>query len=357
MRAIGGKMKINSQSIMQVKSLIIDGIKIDICKYNRNDFTEDEWAEFINYDNALYESIYKEPCQTPYEVKRTWFTDVESDDINHRWLLIKNDQLIGRAATSYYGKSSASYDQNKDTAETYIDVHENHRSLGYGSALYQVLLEQVLSDGKKKMQSDYILNCSGDFCRKHGFKIESARNISKLYKKDIDIDKITKWAQMSTRQIEIFNTVPERYLEEFCSLYTSCGMMAPDYDGDYTASEQTTPQARRKNEKFWKEKGIMQYTAVSIEADGNLSGMTEMDYFLANPKHVDQGLTGVLKPYRGHGIGLQLKSKLLLYFLETNPDLEFVYTANNRRNDAMLSINTKMGFKAYYDHYLVSKKI
>lgn len=350
-------MKTDSRSIFEVKHLQNHKDNVFICRYNRNDFNEEEWGEFIDYDDQHYESTFKEKCQTPYQVKRAWFTDVPSDDTHHRWLLIKDDQLIGRAAISYYGKSSGSYEANKDTAEIYIDVHHQYRRLGYGTALYNTVLKQVKTDKKTKIQSDYILDCSASFCRKFGFKVESARNISKLFKENIDVEKLIEWSMLTDRKIEIFTSVPDVYLEEFCRLYTSCGMMAPDYDGDYTASEQTTPEARKKNEKLWQDKGILQYTAVSIEADGCLSGMTEMDYFLENPKHVDQGLTGVLEAYRGNGLGLQLKSKLLLHLLDLNPQLKYVYTANSKKNVAMLAINEKMGFKAYYDHYLISKKI
>jgi len=133
--------------------------------------------------------------------------------------------------------------------------------------------------------------------------------------------------------------------------------MAPDYDGDYTASEQTTPAARRKNEKYWKSKGIVQYTAVSIESDGKLSGMTELDYFEKNSSHVDQGLTGVLKEYRGNKIGLQLKAALLLHMNQVNPSMKIIQTANNKKNVAMLAINETFGFQSYFNHYLVTKKL
>jgi len=231
------------------------------------------------------------------------------------------------------------------------------RRRGYGTHLHNVVMSKLREDKKTKIQSDYMLECSAKFCEQLDYNIESARNISRLHKKDINFEQVEKWSKLSQREIMIFNTVPDKYLEEFCKLYTACGRMAPDYDGDYTASEQTTPDERRKNEVNWKEKDIVQYTAVSIEGDGTLSGMTEMDYFETNPGHVDQGLTGVLKEYRGNKIGLQLKAALLLHLYKVNPSLETIHTANNKKNVAMLAINEAFGFKAYYDHYLISKKV
>jgi len=350
-------MNLKSKSIQEIQEIVIDNEVIYICKYTRNKFTEDEWDEFITYDNSHYESSYDEKCTTPYDVKRSWYTDTVEDAFNHRWLLIHKDRLIGRAAISYYTESSASYAENKDTAEVFIDVDHRFRRRGLGTKLHDTVLKQVMHDKKTKIQSDYLLDCSAKFCKKFDYKIESARNISRLNREDIDFDKIEEWSRLTDRDILIFNQVPDQYLDEYCKLYTACGRMAPDYEGDYTASEQTTPSERRKNEKIWADKGIIQYTAVSIESDGSLSGMTEMDYFEKNPGHVDQGLTGVLKAYRGNKLGLQLKAALLLHMLKENPALSIVHTANNKRNTAMLAINERFGFKTYIDHFLVSKKV
>lgn len=350
-------MNIHSKSIKDISEINLSNKKVYICKYIRNEFTEKGWQEFIEYDNEHYESTYNEKCTTPSEVKRSWYTDTSQDAINHRWLLIRENKLIGRAAISYYTESSGSYDDNKDTAEIFIDVHHMFRRRGYGTHLHNVVMSKLREDKKTKIQSDYILDCSAKFCKKFNYNIESARNISRLYKNDITFDQVEKWSKLSQREIMIFNTVPDKYLDEFCKLYTACGRMAPDYDGDYTASEQTTPDERRTNEKIWKEKGIVQYTAVSIEVDGTLSGMTEMDYFEKNPGRVDQGLTGVLKEYRGNKIGMQLKAALLVHLNKVNPSLEIIHTANNKKNVAMLAINEAFGFKSYIDHFLISKKI
>lgn len=332
-----------------------DGLKI--CKYIRNDFTEAEWDEFLSYDDFHYLTTYKEACPSPKAVKRRCFTDVDPQALNHRWLLLLDQKIIGRASISYYTPDCASYEDNKNTAEVFIDVHHDYRQKGYGQRLHDVVLGQVIGDHKTKIQSDYTLACSGEFCKKNTYKIESSRNISRLDKADINKAEVEAWAQASQRKIIIFKTVPDQYLEEYCRLYTECGGMAPDYQGDYSPCEQTTPDQRRKNEKLWQEMGIVQYTAVALEADGRLSGMSELDYFEDNPSQVDQGLTGVLKAYRGHKIGLHLKAALLVHLWQVNPLFETIHTGNSLNNGPMLAINRRFGFKRFYDHYLVSKVI
>ena len=350
-------MNIQSNSIKEINEFNVNDKTIFICKYIRNEFTEKEWQEFIEYDDDHYKSTFNEKSNASFDVKKSCYTDTSSDAINHRWLLILDCKIIGRAAVSYFTESSASYEDNKDVAEMFIDVHHMFRRRGYGTYLHNIVLNKLKEDKKTKIQSNYILDCSEKFCNKFNYKIDSARSISRLYKDDINFERVAEWSKLSQREILIFNTVPDKYLDEFCKLYTACGRMAPDYEGDYTASEQTTAIERRANEKIWKEKGIIQYTAVSVEADGTLSGMTEMDFFEMSPSQVDQGLTGVLEAYRGCKIGLQLKAALLLHFNKVNPSMEFIHTANSKKNVAMLAINEALGFKSYFDHFLITKRL
>ena len=136
-------------------------------------------------------------------------------------------------------------------------------------------------------------------------------------------------------------------------MYTTCGRMAPDYDGDYAASEQMTPESRRRAEAKNIEDGVKALSAIIIE-DNKICGMTELTYDIENPKTIYQGLTGVLEPYRGRGFGKFLKAALLIRMSEVNDKAEFIETGNNKDNIAMLAINKAMGFEEYSAHFLVT---
>ncbi len=62
-----------------------------------------------------------------------------------------------------------------------------------------------------------------------------------------------------------------------------------------------------------------------------------------NPGNLWQGLTGVRREYRGRGIAMTLKTKVIEYALQNN--YGFIRTFNDSTNVPMLGINVKIGFK------------
>lgn len=61
------------------------------------------------------------------------------------------------------------------------------------------------------------------------------------------------------------------------------------------------------------------------------------------PKALSQAMTGVLREYRGRGIAMALKLKVIQYALQNNYDK--IKTWNDSENAPMLAVNTKLGFK------------
>ncbi len=84
---------------------------------------------------------------------------------------------------------------------------------------------------------------------------------------------------------------------------------------------------------------------MSREADGVLSGMTEMGFWAEQKTMIHQFMTGVSRPYRGKGLGKWLKAAMLLKVREEYPQVEVVVTDNATTNAAMLAINSRLGFK------------
>jgi GNAT superfamily N-acetyltransferase len=95
------------------------------------------------------------------------------------------------------------------------------------------------------------------------------------------------------------------------------------------------------------EQGGTDFTMLTREADGSISGITDMNYAPYKPEFIEQGFTGVRADARGRGLGKWLKAAMLLHVREIYTDLKTVATGNASSNVPTLAINTKMGFKEH----------
>ncbi|MHA2496001.1 MAG: hypothetical protein ACXAEI_10970, partial [Candidatus Hodarchaeales archaeon] len=100
-------------------------------------------------------------------------------------------------------------------------------------------------------------------------------------------------------------------------------------------------------EKELKEQNAVLHTAIILEKDGAISGLTEVVYQPSMASLITQQLTGVREQYRGAGKGKWLKAAMLLKIREEFPQVKAVTTGNATTNEPMLYINEKLGFRLY----------
>src|SRR5437867_3235272 len=82
---------------------------------------------------------------------------------------------------------------------------------------------------------------------------------------------------------------------------------------------------------------------VAIDRDGRWLGMSNLERQLEDPSFVWQGLTGVRRGARGHGIAMALKLRTVSYAQRMGVD--HIKTWTDQRNRPMLAINEAMGFE------------
>jgi mycothiol synthase len=135
------------------------------------------------------------------------------------------------------------------------------------------------------------------------------------------------WADFAAQRTTLLNTMPFESLEL----------------GDIVV----TPDRIRE----WNEQsalaGKVLHNVLTREADGTISGMTDVEWALYSRTHIQQQFTGVLPTARGRGIGKWIKAAMLLHIKELYPDAQWVATGNAQSNTPMLKINRDLGFKPY----------
>jgi len=276
--------------------------------------------------------------------------------------LNKNDgKILGRGILSVYTEKSPVYAESKHTGSIFVDAHPDFRRRGIAHHMLELIAGKAEECGITILQSSYIDENSLYFCSRYGFITASDRNFYRLYQKNIDWNKLKGYSNNKSSEegvtLKYFQYVPDEILEEFCRVYSACGRMAPDYDGDFVAAEQITPESVRRDDEYCRKNGYVKLNMISVEKDGSISGVTDMGYDTSDPKVVNQGLTGVLTDYRGRGVGLWLKSAILFKLKENDPEFEYIETGNNKSNAAMLAINEKLGYVRHSSHALVTAKV
>lgn len=92
--------------------------------------------------------------------------------------------------------------------------------------------------------------------------------------------------------------------------------------------------------------GAQQWACYAVEeSSGRFVGLTTISHQPGRPDRVWVGDTGVEPAHRGRGLGKWLKAAITRRILDELPDVRWVVTWNAGSNDAMLAINTRLGFR------------
>ena len=200
-------------------------------------------------------------------------------------------------------------------------------------------IETIQVESDTKMGTNFCLKLQGDLV------LQEIEN--RLYLDDVDWDFISDWAEKGREKtqdvsIEIYDSIPDDLLVEFCKVYTQTVNQRPT--GLMEQDIFVTPESRRIEEQIYSEQRVLWVTFISREASGEISGLTEFQITPRKSYQIQQRLTGVLKKFRGRGLGKRLKAEMLMYIKEHYPHAKYISTGNAKNNIPMLSINETLGF-------------
>jgi len=136
---------------------------------------------------------------------------------------------------------------------------------------------------------------------------------------------------------------PDQYLAGFAEVLNA----ANDMPHDPGHEEEVWDAGRvREYDEERERRGRNVYTVAALQAaTGEVAAITDLDADREAAGWGYQMLTAVTRPHRGHRLGLLVKTAMLEWLAEAEPQLERIMTGNAAVNEHMIAINEELGYE------------
>ena len=260
---------------------------------------------------------------------------------------------VASAATLWSPRpGAASYDSNRGILWFDLYVLKANRGQGIARRYLPALLELAgRNDGKVIGVS--VEDADGEAAAlAFGFAKKSEERHSRLDLEEVDWRMVARWAEdgprrSADRSLHLYTNWPPReewpeYTQVISELFNSI-----PFDDEEHGEIAITPAKLAELTRMMAATDGRVLSFVVREADGRITGLTEMAMWDEQAGHAWQWLTAVHRSVQGNGIGRWLKAAMLLHLREHHPRVRWVQTGNAASNAPMLKINTELGFRTY----------
>ncbi|MCJ2520559.1 MAG: hypothetical protein LN412_06415 [Candidatus Thermoplasmatota archaeon] len=259
---------------------------------------------------------------------------------------------IGSLDYYTFREESPSYHANKHLAYVELEVLRSSRRRGVGRTILAEAAKLAKEHGKEVILSSCFEEDGMAFIRAINAQVALKGQENRLFLDRVEWQMVERWAEEGpTRSpystLQWFtNRIDESIIVDYSEIYKETANQVPLDDLDVNDIIHT-PESFRVREARIEDVGGTWLTAITREAKGQISGLTEMIHWPDRETMIQQGLTGVKEPFRGSGLGKWLKAAMLLRVRREFPQVKVITTTNATSNAPMLSINQRLGFKIH----------
>ncbi len=237
-----------------------------------------------------------------------------------------------------------------------VRVDPEWQRRGIGTALYDHITEELghlqavaLRTEVREDKAEAIT-----FLQKREFKESMRAWESRLRVGEFDFNSFSEYAEKADSQGIRISTLAEETRtdpESYRKLYELVAKAA----ADIPRPDKYTPISFETFLKQQNHPAVLPDCCFIAEERGRYIGMSDAERSEKEPKDLYQGLTAVLPEYRGRGIAMALKLKVIEY--ANRNGFEIIKTSNASTNVGMLHINQKLGFRRHVGWIIFEKNL
>jgi GNAT superfamily N-acetyltransferase len=241
--------------------------------------------------------------------------------------------------------------ENRDRAYLYLTVRPSSRRGGIGTALLRHAAGRAAGAGRSVLGSGAFQGSAGAaFAARVGATagLVEARRVQVLSK--IPAGRVASLRARAEHAAAGYSLVrwdgrtPEEYLAKYAEVENAMGDAPHD-----VGEEQSVWDADRVREQIddaRERAGRRLLTLAALhDATGAMAAVTAVEPDPDYPEWGHQQLTAVTRPHRGHRLGLLVKTAMLEWLAQAEPQLERIVTGNAAVNQHMIAINEELGYE------------
>ncbi len=305
--------------------------------FSTRDFEQGDYARL----SEILHSVYPEYHRSPEELR------FEDEMFDRKKFMLKRYSVVEPdhedvVATGEYRHNPTMFHPQKFQLGIFVDHSWQHR--GIGSSLY----DRVIEDLKGLKAITVRLNVREDkfesisFLEKRGFKERMRAWESRLPVQEFDQALFERYPEKIAELGVKISTLSEQFQHEpdyKRKVHELALAIAPDVP----APDRFTGWSFEDTQKYLRDPDILP-DGFFIARDGDrYVGMSDVFKREKEPEDLYQQLTGVLREYRGRGIAMALKLRVIDF--AKRHGAKVIKTWNDSTNTPMLAINIKLGFQ------------